>query len=266
MYIDMNKGIRNPSVGAKVRALRKERRWTQQRLAALLGISQGQLSQIERGNQSFSADHLIALIRYFNVPFEFFSPERAPAGSQIQNVLAREGASHLAESTDIIPSDRLKSAGSAIREALISADSARQVAAIAPVLVAHAGQLNLSRLRNEFAALGLENRLAWAVESTLEAIKLESAQVLSREWRLKYRRAALIIEQFFRPWLITARPAGHDPTQPAPYDVLDPEITSPEGLKEVVARLSPIAQRWRIATGLETDDFAAALRGAREAD
>ena len=140
------------------------------------------------------------------------------------------------------------------------------MAAIAPVLVAHAGQLNLGRLRNELAALGLENRLAWAVESTLEAIKLESAQVLSREWRLKYRRAALIIEQFFRPWLITSRPAGLDPTQPTPYDVLDPEITSPEGLKEVVAHLSPIAQRWRIATGLEIDDFVAALRGARGAD
>lgn len=254
------------SIGARVRKLRKDRHWTQVRFSALLGISQGHLSQLERGNQSFSAEQLLAILRYFNISLDYISPEKAPAGSQIQNALARAGAVHLLESEAILPSERLKNATAAIREALISADSARQIAAVAPVLVANAGQINLTRLRNEFAELGLENRLAWAIETTLKAIEIESAQALPREWRLKYRRAALIIEAFFGPWLVASGSTSPDPTTPPLYDVLDPEITSQQGLKEVVENLSPIARRWRIATGLEVDDFLTALRGARGAD
>jgi transcriptional regulator with XRE-family HTH domain len=255
------------SIGARVRKLRKERRWTQVRLATLLKISQGHLSQLEHGIQSFSAEQLLTILKQFNVSLDYISPEKAPSGSQIQNALAREGAGHLAESEAILPSEGLKNATAAIREALISADSARQVAAVAPVLVQHAGQINLTRLRNEFAELGLENRLAWAVETTLKAIEIESALALPREWRLKYRRAALIIEAFFRPWLIAPNSTtSPDRAQPPLYDVLDPEITSPEGLKEVIEKLSPVARRWRIATGIEVDDFITALKGARGAD
>lgn len=254
-----------PSIGARVRQLRHERRLTQQRLADLLGITQGHLSQLERGKGSFSADQLLTLLKHFNVSLDSLSPEKASAGSQIQNALARHGAGQLVENENILPSERLKSAISAIREALVSADSARQIAAVAPVLVNNVGQINLGRLRNEFAELRLENRLAWAIENTLKAIEIESDEVLSREWRLKYRRAALIIDSFFKPWLIVPGPT-EDPTIPPQYDVLDPEITSQEALKEVVENLSPIAKRWKIATGIEVDDFVRALRGARGAD
>lgn len=253
------------SIGAKVRELRAERRLTQRSLAGLLGITQGYLSQLERGKGSFSAEQLLVLLRHFNVSVEYFAPARASAGTQIQNALARQGAKQLVEDESALPSERLNSAAAAIREALVSADSARQIAAIAPVLVSNAGQLNLTRLRTELAELGLENRLSWAIESTLRAIELDSNDVLPPDWRRKYRRATLIIETFFQPALIVAGPT-ENPTAPPRYDVLDPEITTQEGLREVLAELPPIARRWKIATRIEVDDFVRALRGARGAD
>lgn len=247
-------------LGPRVRELRKERRWTQERLAALLGITQGHLSQLERGSGFFTADQLLTLLRHFNVQLDYFSPQKASVGSQLQNALARQGAAHLVESQTILPSQRLKEATDIIRETLVSADSARQIAAVAPVLVDHAGQINLTRLRNELAELGLENRFGWAIESARAAIQLESVRALPREWRLKYGRAALIIDTFVAPF-IRLRPAAN-----APFEVLDPEIASPETLKEVIGNLSPIARRWKVATRIEVDDFVGALRGARGAD
>lgn len=252
-------------MGVRLRQLRQERRWTQQRLAALLGITQGHLSQLERGKREFTARQLLTILKHFNVPIDYFSAEKAPAGSQIQNALARQGAGHLVESADVLPTEKLKRAADTIRETLVSADSSRQIAAVAPVLVNHAGQINLTRLRNEFAALGLENRLGWAIECTLEALQLENNQVMPREWRLKYRRAALVIETFFAPWRIFPGPT-EDPRVPTLYDILDPEIASQETLGEIKENLSPIARRWKIATGIEVDDFVRALRGARGAD
>jgi transcriptional regulator with XRE-family HTH domain len=258
-----------PEIGARVRKLRQERRWSQVRLAALLGISQNYLSVLERGRCSFTAEQLLAILKHFNVPIDYFYPHKPSAdfGSQIQNALAREGAGHLAESENILPSDRLKNAAAAIREALVSADSARQIAAIAPVLVNHAGQINLSRLRNEFAELGLENRFGWAIECILAAIKLESSQVLPREWRIKYRRAATIIEAYAAHFIVRIPGRAQDTiAQSQPLDVLDPEISSPQWLKETTDNLSHIARKWRIATKIEVDDFVRALRGARDAD
>lgn len=260
----MNAKTRKNSIGAKVRELREERRWTQARLAALLGVTQGHLSQLEHGKRLFSADQLLTLLKHFNVQLDYFSTEKSSTGSQLQNALAWQGASHLAESENVLPSERLKNAAAVIRETLVSADSARQIAAVAPVFVEHAGQINLTRLRNEFAEIGLENRFGWAIECTSEAIKRESSEVLPREWRLKYRRAATIIETYIAPFIhLSPTP---NPDQPPPFEVLDPEITSSEALNDVIANLSPIARKWRIATTIEVDDFVRALRGARGAD
>lgn len=250
-------------IGERVRELRKGRRITQQGLAAVLGITQGHLSQLERGKGAFTAGQLLILLRHFNVTLDEFAPGKAGAGAEIQNALARQGARQLVEDENSLPSERLKSAAAAIREALVSADSARQIAAVAPVLVNNAGQLNLARLRTELAELGLENRFNWAVESTLRAIELDSNEALPADWRRKYRRAALIIETFFQP-APTAGPT-EDPTIPPRYDVLDAEITTQEGLAEVLAGLPPIARRWRIATRIAVDDFVRALHGARAA-
>jgi len=233
---------------------------TQQQLAALLGITQGHLSQLERGRGSFLADQLLVLLRHFNVTLEELAPERKSAGAQIQNALARQGATQLVEDASVLPSERLKGAVAAIREALVSADSARQIAAIAPVLVRNAGQVNLAKLRTELAELGLENRLGWALENTLQAIALDSNETLSDNCRRRYRRTTLIIETFSQP------APNEDPTAVLRYDVLDSHITTKKGLEEVVDSLSPISRRWRIATRIAVEDFAEALKDARSSD
>ncbi len=260
----MTANILEAQIGTKIRELRKERRWTQQRLAAFLGITQGHLSQLERGNGSFSANQLLAILKHFNIALDYFSKRKMPAGDQIQNALARQGAAHLLESEDILPSEKLKAATDAIREALVSGDSARQIAAIAPVLANHAGQMNLGKLRTEFRNLGLANRFEWAIESALEAIRQEALRLLPRQWRVKYRRAATIIGINIQP--LPPLSPELDSQDIAPLDVLDPEITTPEALKEVSENLSPLARKWKIATRIKTDDFIRALRASRGAD
>lgn len=250
-------------IGPRVRELRLQRRLTQAQLAKMLAISQGYLSELERGRGSFTAEQFLAILGYFNVPADYFAPQAA-SGAQLQNTLARLGARHLTENEQVVPSDRLKSAQAAIREALVSADSARQIAAIAPVLVDQAGRINFVRLHNEFMELRLERRLGWLLHSVLEALDRENSQVLPRGQRLKYRRATTIIAAFFTPWRLSPEPAG--PPSPPQYDVLDPEIATPETLQEVIENLSPIARKWKIATTIEIDDFVRALRAARGAD
>lgn len=250
------------SIGARVRELRLERRWTQARLAELLGISQNYLSVLERGHGSFTAEHLLTILRHFNVPIDYFSPEKPEIEAQIQNALARQGASHLVE-TELIPSERLKKASDAIREALVSAESARQITAIAPILVNHVGHLNLDMLHTEFKELGLEFRLGWVIENTLEAIKIEEASKnLPREWRVKYHRAKTIIDSYTRGW----RTFPGKPGEPPPFTPLDPEITTSQTLTEVQQSLPAIANRWRVVTRIGVDDFARALRAARGTD
>jgi hypothetical protein len=132
------------------------------------------------------------------------------------------------------------------------------------VFVAQAGSINLGRLRNELAELGLEHRFGWAIESTLEAIKAESQAVLPRDWRIRYRRAETIIQSYIAPFIILS--PTENPESPAPYDVLDPEIVSRQTLDEVIESLSPLARKWKVATRIEIDDFVRALRTARGAD
>lgn len=249
-----------PPIGPKIRALRQERGWTQARLAKLLDITQGYLSQLERGDAgSFTAEQLLTILRQFNVPIDHFFP-RSSSSEQIQNALARTGAPHLVEG-ELLPSEKLRNAADLIRETLVSGDSARQIAALAPVVVENAGRINLTRLRAELAALGLERRFGWALESILEAVKHESEQVLPREWRLKYRRAAAALQSFTDPLILFA-PTEH-PDRPSPHDILDPDITGVEALQEAAANASEIARKWRVATRIETDDFIRALRAAR---
>ena len=85
------------TIGERIRRLRQERRLTQARLAKELFISQNYLSELERGQGSFTAEQLLTILRFFNVPVDYFAPKAVPAEDQLQNSLARLGARHLAE-------------------------------------------------------------------------------------------------------------------------------------------------------------------------
>jgi transcriptional regulator with XRE-family HTH domain len=64
-------------VGRKIRQLRKERRLTQNDLAARIGIQQSDLSRIERGEYRVSLDILFRMLAEFRVSVTEFFEEGA---------------------------------------------------------------------------------------------------------------------------------------------------------------------------------------------
>src|SRR5205085_1676215 len=103
-------------------------------LARKLGLSQSRLSEIERGDGSFTAEQFLLILTLFNVSTSQFTGEGQDPGLQLQNALARLGAHHLQESSEVVPSDDLDNLVEVVDETLIRGDP-RQTAALAPVLV-----------------------------------------------------------------------------------------------------------------------------------
>jgi len=245
------------NVARKVQQLRKERHWTQAELSRHLQLSQSRLSEIERGDGSFTAEQFLTILRLFNVGVNEFTSATPNQASELQNALARLGALHLQESSAILPSERLTNAGAAVRETLVSAESPRLITALAPVLVLNIDHVNLKRLYADLLAAGIEQRLAWVVDNTVEAIKRDAPTVSSAPLRRRYRRAQVLLESFLG--FLSAAPRG----EPSAVDVLDRAIRSKQTLADVIAASSPLSRRWGIATTVQVDDFIEALRGAR---
>ena len=246
---------------SKVRQLRIERRWTQAQLAKLLGLSQNRLSEIERGQGSLTAEQLLVILKTFNVPVDYFVASKSSAEAQLQNALARLGGSHLYESTEVLPTDALREVNEVILQTLIGGESPRQIAALAPVIVANINKITLPKLKADLRQIGFERHLGWVLENTLEALRQE-APSLSREWRVRYKRAETVLENFLAPWLLKRNDSDGAPAE----EILDKGIASEETLAQVRASSSRISKAWRIVTRLKAEDFVAALRQARGAD
>jgi transcriptional regulator with XRE-family HTH domain len=246
-------------IARKVRALRAERRLTQAELSRALGLSQGRYSEIERGKGSFTAEQFLELLRRFNVPASHFAAEKADAGSNLQNALARLGAVHLHEIAGLLPSEQLLEAEDALREVLIDAESPRQLTALAPVLVRHIDRINLLKLGIQFCDYGLTGRWAWLLENVLDAVRHELAEGLPRKEAVRYRRTELLLSNHLQHLRSTWPEAGAQGL----VDILDPGIASERSLREVQEAASPISSRWGIATLIQPGDFRHALRAAR---
>src|SRR6266850_6548601 len=91
-------------IADKVRELRRLRGWTQAELAKRLQLSQNRLSEIEHGDGSFTAEQFLLLLRLFNVAANDFVSDNRDRDLEIQNALARLGATQLQESAQILPS------------------------------------------------------------------------------------------------------------------------------------------------------------------
>ena len=247
-------------IGRAVRELRQGRRWTQAELARQLKLSQARLSEIERGGGSFTAEQFLQILRLFNVPASHFDPSliRDPH-AELQNVLARHGASHLRESERVLPSDAARGLHSAIRQALVLA-TPRLLTALAPVIVNNVDALHLRALYHELKLDGLERRLGWLVENVRDALRDQVPHVAGTPSSASYRRALAVLE----PFLTFVR--DEHSFDDGPWDVLDRDIRSVDTVAEVRASASPSATRWRMVTSLATDDFSAALRDARVPD
>jgi transcriptional regulator with XRE-family HTH domain len=247
-------------IARQVSDLRAERLWTQAELARRLGVSQSHISDLERGRGSFTAEQFLALLQLFNVPASQFSPTTSSGTSELQNALARLGASHLRENPDVIPDERFEDLTYVIREALL-ADSARHITALAPVLVENIEGINLRRALGELADAGLDRRFAWLIDNVVEALREEVPRLPSSEWTRKARRAETLLAAFFG--FLSDHFARS--TENSPDDLLDSNINNPKTLEEVKRSSSPASRRWRIVTSLQPIDFVEALRGARAA-
>ena len=247
-----------PTISSRVRALRLERRWTQKALALELGLSQSRLSEIESGQGTFSAEQFLRVLEVFNVTVDRFAARKSGVASQLQNALSRLGAAHLSEGSEVLPSELLKEAAAVIRETLLAPESPRQVAGLAPVLVNHAQGVNFSKLQTDLAAVGRERRLYWLVDIVREALNKEETALLAREWRVRYRRAATLLDFAAQPWRI------YQAAIRVEQDIFDADIASDKTVAEIQGQSSEISRRWNIVTRLEVDDFVGALRDARE--
>jgi transcriptional regulator with XRE-family HTH domain len=244
-----------------VRVLRRERHWTQAELAGRLHLSQSRLSEIERGGGSFTAEQFLTILKLFNVPVSRFVGGVRDRDADLQNALARIGASQLRESSDVLPSEALDQAQRALREAIVQG-TPRFITALAPVLVHNIDRLNLTKLHLDLADAGLERRLAWVAENTLDAIRKELADSPDRAWAQRLRRADLVLDVFLEsPAVARSAQSGAS----LGIDILDTTIRSRQTLEEVRASSSSISKKWGIVTQLQPEDFLQALRAGQRA-
>jgi transcriptional regulator with XRE-family HTH domain len=251
-------------VGKTTRELRQARHWTQAELARELGVSQGRLSELEAGKGSFTAEQLLVLLGLFNVSASHFAPAPADPEVELQNALARLGATHLQESTALVPSRDLDGVEDAIRGALTST-SPRLIAALAPVIVNHVDRINFRKLRGDLSATGYENRLEWLLENTRAALEEEIHDAPPPPLSKRYRRALLVLDtalDFVPPHLRVAATSS-DP-EIHPPDVLDGTIRTKQSRNEAHASSSSISRRFGIISKLQPAHFAEALKAARE--
>jgi len=245
-------------IADEVRELRLARRWTQGDLAKHLGISQGWLSQIERGAGSFTAEEFLVILRLFNTELDRFATKKENPDSVLQNALARFGASGLYESADVLPNGSHQDLAVVIREVLAGGIS-RYLTALAPIFVCNADRLYLKKLYVDLADVGLESRLAWIVENTIEALGSEFTVDLPRSWRQLCRRAEVVLGAF----LSHVRPPTEREASPSVPDIVDGAIRSIQTLVEVTGASSSISKKWGIVSGLQPEDFSKALKASR---
>jgi hypothetical protein len=177
----------------------------------------------------------------------------------LQNALVRLGATDLAESDRVLPSNAHADLSEVIREVLARGD-ARFLVVLAPVLVRHADALNLRKLYADLREAGFEKRFAWVVQNTLEAIDQEVGSHPPRKWLLLCKRAHVVFDAFLEAIedLSGARPDA--------LDILERGIRSKETVKELTETWSAASRRWRIVSSVQPSDFAKSLRAANVED
>lgn len=244
-------------VAAKVRELRQAWGWTQAELGRLLGLSQARLSEIERGDGSFTAEQLLAVLTLLNVGIEQFLPPADP-DDELQNALIQHGATHLRQVPGVAPTGRFASASETILAVLLDPHAARFVTALGPLLLRHVDQVSLPALRERLHGSARSARLGWLIENVRDALLIPPPEK-EPPFKRKISRAITVLsnelDRFPPPPILP----GDLP------DLFDPDIRSARSLDIVWKHnASPISRRWGIATEIQPDDFRDAIWQAHE--
>lgn len=261
MDLTPRKSSASAGISATVRTLRQERGWTQAELAAKLGLSQNRLSEIERGAGSFTAEQFLLILRLFNVTTSRFTGDADDRDLQLQNALARLGATHLRESSQVAPADDLVDPVAVAREVLVGGDP-RLTTALTPVLVENADHIGLGKLYLDLEKIGFERRLAWVCENTSAAVNPELLKDAPRTWAQRARRSLVVLDTFLES---LSHGVDAQRVRSLPPDALDPSIRSKKTFDDVNVAASGISKKWGIVSALQPGDFAQALRAARAA-
>ncbi len=247
-------------IGLKVRELRKKRSMSQDYLARLLGVSQGWLSYVEKGEGSLTAEQLLEILKIFNeVPQAFDLAERNPE-AEFQRALVQQGADHLFQDPRVLPSKLNQDIEATIREVLLDGRNPRQLTAIAPVLARNYDAIDLKRLWARFVDYRLQNRFGWALENVAEAIDLLVPRLTSHDAR-PLRRAGIALRNFLA---IRAPEDSEGSIQErdeilSRLDVLGEKTLSWKTISDLWASADPASRRWGVISNLQPRDFYDAL-------
>ncbi len=244
-------------IGKRLRDLRKGRGLSQGDLGKVLGIPQSTLSEIELGKTSLAAEQLIQVLKAFNVPVSHFDQSPGETSGTIQKALAGHGASHLVDDHNLLPSENLVRVDVAVREALVAGESARELAALAPVIIGHVGQINFHRLYAQFKDYNLETRYGWLLDNILEAIKSTLENKPPRKQALVLAKAASVLRDHRNRVFPNGVPTGslHE-------DYLGTPILSPKTRAEIDRNRSQVSREWNILTTIPIEDFVRAIQEA----
>jgi transcriptional regulator with XRE-family HTH domain len=260
-------------IGLKVRELRKKRSMSQDFLARLLGVSQGWLSSVEKGEGSLTAEQLLEIFKIFNeVPQTFDLAKREPE-AEFQRALAQQGAGHLFQDPRVLPSDLNQDTETTIREVLLDGRNPRQITAIAPVLARNYDKVDLKRLWARFVDYHLQNRLGWTLESVAEAIGKLVPRLTSNDAR-PLRRAETALRNFLdirqpENFELLGQANASNEVQKSDWewneisshlDVLGEKTQSWKSIHNHWISADPTSRRWGVVSSLKTQDFYDALK------
>lgn len=250
------------ALAAGIQKLRKERGVTQIELARLLGLSQAQLSKIENGHGSITAEQLIRLLQEYSLPLSCFTPaEKASRNDEnpsLQNALAHLGAVHLRAVPGVAVPERLALPEEAIVETLI-APSSRLVTALAPVIVSHCESINFHHVAERLRGHGVEYRIWWVVDGTYRALGERLKEpYLPRDLHRLYQRAFLLLE---RKKLDVGAVQNQLKDK---EDELDRDLISERTIQLVKQNRDKLAGNWHIVTRIKKADFEQALKDSEE--
>ncbi len=250
------------AIASGLRRLRKEKGVTQAQLAKSLRLSQAQLSKIENGGGSLTAEQFIWLLQEYSLPLGYFivPKQKFEEDPFLQNALVHLGATHLRLVPGVAVPERLEFPETAILEALVE-DSSRLITALAPVIVRHCERINFQRIARDLRtyAFGVRNRIWWIVDGTYHALerRLQDPS-LPRNFRRLYQKAFLLLERK-KSEASQAQEQLRDQE-----DELDQDLISERTIQLIKKNRDPLAQRWHILTRVKGADFEQALKDSEE--
>lgn len=248
------------AISVGIRKLRKEKRITQVDLAKVIGLSQAQISKIENGDGSITAEHLVQLLKKYSLSLSYFisleTDSKYHEDPALQNALVHLGATHLRLISDVVIPEKFAFPEEVILAVLVS-PSLRLITALAPVIVRHCESIHFHQIAENLRGYGIEYRLWWLVDGTYNAIAERlKAPSLSRDLHRSYQRAFFLLER--------KKLDGDVLQDRLKEDELDPDLISEKTVQSVKLNRDKLAKYWHIITRIKETDFEQSLQNSEE--